>query len=117
MPLASTLWPISGRSVVVMPGSPLRAFVSLSQVVAEDEVRHATGLLLALHLVGQPVDGFGTVAARPLDRLHLGHVHVHPDPAAHPKWRREADPVEAVVEDDGEAVNRADLPEQAGGHA
>src|SRR3954454_2205021 len=116
MPLASTLWPISGRSVVVIPapslvqsdGDPAN---SGSGVVAEDEVGHAARLLLALDVIGEPVDRLGALAGRPVDRPHLGDDDVHPDPAAHAERGREADLVEAVVEDDPEPLDRADLPQ------
>src|SRR3954453_1824992 len=120
MPLASALCPISGFSVVVMPGSPLVAFVWVSpavasQVVAEDEIRHAAGLVLTLDVVGQPVDDLGTPARSTLDRLDVGDQHVHADPTADAQRCRKADLVEPVVEDHGEALDGADLPEQTRG--
>src|SRR4051794_18565963 len=137
MPLASTLWPISGLSVVVIPAPSLllpsvwpavRRLGSLSSqgfrvrafgsgVVAEDEVGHAARLLLSLDLVSEAVDHLGGRRAVGREGLHLGDHDVHSDAAAHPQRRGEPDPVEAVVEDHAEALDRADLPEHSGGHA
>src|SRR5688572_7724483 len=122
MPFASALCPISGFSVVVIPASSPGASgpgtcVSLSQVVAEDEIGHAARLVLPLHVVGEPVDGLGAAAARAVDRLDLGDLHVDADATADTQGGREADPVEAVVQDDVEALDGAHLPQQAGRHA
>src|SRR3954452_7220166 len=144
MPLASTLWPISGLSVVVIPAPSLllpsvwpavRRLGSLSSqgfrvgalgsgrsgqgarvralgsgVVAEAETGHAAPRLLSLDLVGEAVDLLGGRRAVGREGLHLGDDDVHPDAAAHPQRRGEPDPVEAVVEDHAEALDRADLP-------
>src|SRR3954470_1270227 len=117
MPLASALWPISGFSVVVIPVSFLGGLRALSRVVAEDQVGDAAGLVLPLHVVGEPVDGLGARSARSVDLLDVGDLDAHADPAAHPERSREPDLVEAVVEDDAEALDRADLPQQPGGQA
>src|SRR5687767_13681293 len=116
MPLASALWPISGFSVVVIPASSLGAVVSVSRVVAEDEVGDAAGFVLPLHVVGEPVDGFGTLAPGAVDRLDVGDLHPHADATAHAQRSRETDLVQAVVEDDAEALDGADLPEETGRH-
>src|SRR3954463_797843 len=121
MPLASALWPISGFSVVVIPVSFLGGWGAwlgaMSRVVAENTVGDAAGLVLPLHVVGQPVDGLGARSARSVDLLDVGDLDAHADPAAHPERSREPDLVEAVVEDDAEALDRADLPQQPGGQA
>src|SRR4051812_42752880 len=130
MPLASMLCPTSGRWVVVMGLSLLRSMLrmpgdgrnqrrdagpgSCSVVVAEDEICHTARLRLALDLIRQAVHGFGALAVEIFD---LGQVDVHPDPGADPQGRREADLVQPVIEDDAEALDRADLPEEAGGEA
>src|SRR5687768_16021886 len=112
MPLASALLPISGFSVVVMPASSLGGSWSLSQVVAEDQIGDAARLVLPFHVVGQPVDGLGPFASGSVDLLHVGDLHMHADAAAHAQRCGEADLVEAVVQDDREPLDRADLPEQ-----
>src|SRR3954447_345430 len=116
MPLASTLWPISGRSVRVIP-APSLVRSEWSGVVAEDEVGHAAGLGLPLDLVGEPVHGFGSGAPGAVELLDLGDLDVHADAAVDRQRRREAHPAQAVVEDDAEALYRADLPEEAGRQA
>src|SRR3954469_21542749 len=104
MPLATAFCPISGRSVVLM---------TLLVVVAEDEVGDAAGLGLSLGLVRQSVHRLGAA----VQGLHLGYRDVHADAAPDAQRRGEADAVEAVVEDDAETVDRADLPQQPGGQA
>src|SRR3954453_13797438 len=114
MPLASTLWPISGRSVVVIP-APSLVRSERSGVVAEDEVGPTAGLGLPLDLVGEPVDGFGSRAPGAVELLDLGDLDVHANAAADLQRRREAHSVQPVVEDHAVALDRADLPEQARG--
>src|SRR5664279_1518712 len=135
MPLATTLWPISGFWVVVVMGAPFPASGGGSQVcvrcqwsvgrhtssggaggrsvvVAEDEIGDAARLCLALDLVGQPVDGLRAIA----QVLHLGESHVHTDAAVDLQARWEADLVEPVIQHCAESVDGADLPEEPGGH-
>src|SRR5664279_3331058 len=104
MPLATTLWPISGFWVVVVMGAPFPASggvrqvfsgsirfdrwrigrhtrpsrASRSVVVAEDEIRDTARLCLALDLVGEPVDRLGALAVQV---HHVDEFHVHADSA------------------------------------
>src|SRR3954452_18070177 len=97
MPLASTLWPISGFSVVVilLPLWSQSVAVGLGSAggdqrrwrsggIAEDEVGDAAGLGLALDLVGQPVAPLSALPAVAFQLRDLGDLDVHAAAAADP---------------------------------
>src|SRR5215469_6391168 len=109
---AGAIAPWAGKIATPMsmrpsPGAGGAAARSFTCEIPEDQIRYAAGLGLALDLVLEVVDDLHPV--RDIGDIRQGHVHA--DAGAHWEGRREAYPIQPVVEDHADIVHRENLIE------